>query len=175
MSDKKLKNTILSAMFLAMGIVLPFLTSQIKEIGDTLLPMHIPALLCGFICGPWYGLVTGLMIPLFKSLISSMPPIYPNAVWMALELATYGFVAGFLYRIKKKTSTVYVYICLTAAMLAGRIVWGIAKAVLLGLKGKVFGISAFIAGAFADAVPGIVIQLVLIPLLLKVLEKEEKI
>ncbi len=162
-------------MFLTIGIVLPFFISQIKEIGDSLLPMHIPVLLCGFICGPWYGFITGLMIPLFKSLISSMPPIYPNAIWMALELATYGFVAGYMYRIKKNPSMGYTYICLVTAMLAGRIVWGITKAGLLGIGGKSFGVGAFIAGGFVDAVPGIVIQLVLIPLLLKVLKKEEKI
>ncbi len=175
MRNKKLKNTVLSALFLAIGIVLPFFTSQIKEIGDTLLPMHIPALLCGFICGPYYGLVIGFMIPLLKSVISSMPPIYPNAVWMALELATYGFVAGFLYRMKKNPTIAYTYVCLIASMIAGRIVWGIAKALLLGIGGKSFGISAFIAGGFVDAIPGIVIQLVLIPLLLKMLEKEVQI
>lgn len=175
MQNSRLKNTVLSAMFLAIGVVLPFFTSQIKEIGDTLLPMHIPALLCGFICGPWYGLVTGIMIPIFKSLISSMPPIYPNAVWMAFELATYGFVTGFLYRIKKNPSMVDIYICLVTAMIAGRIMWGIAKAVLLGIGGKSFGISAFIAGGFVDAIPGIIIQLVLIPLLIKVLKKEKRI
>lgn len=175
MRNKTLKNTVLSALFLAIGVVLPFFTSQIKEIGDTLLPMHIPALLCGFICGPWYGLVTGMMIPLLKSLISSMPPVYPNAVWMAFELATYGFVAGFLYRMKKNPTITYTYVCLIASMIAGRIVWGIAKALLLGIGGNSFGISAFIAGGFVDAIPGIIIQLVLIPLLIKVLKKEEKI
>lgn len=173
MRDGKLKNTVLAAMFLTIGVVLPFFTSHIKEIGDTLLPMHIPALLCGFICGPWYGLVTGIMIPLLKSLVSSMPPIYPNAVWMSLELATYGFVAGFLYRMKKKNTIAYTYVCLITSMIAGRIVWGIAKAVLFGIGGKSFGISAFIAGGFVDAIPGIVIQLVLIPILLKALKKEE--
>lgn len=175
MRDNSLKNTTLSAMFLAIGVVLPFFTSHIKEIGDTLLPMHIPAMLCGFICGPWYGLVTGIMMPFLKSLISSMPPIYPNAVWMALELATYGFVSGFLYRIKKNPSIGYTYICLITAMITGRIVWGFAKALLLGMGGKSFGIGAFIAGGFVDAIPGIVIQLVLIPLLLKALKKGRKI
>ena len=173
MRDKKLKNTVLSAMFLAIGIILPFFTSQVKEIGDTLLPMHIPAMLCGFICGPWYGLATGIMIPILKSVISSMPPIYPNAVWMALELAAYGFVTGFLYRLRKNPSAIYTYICLITAMIAGRIAWGISKAVLLGIGGKTFGISAFIAGGFIDAIPGIVIQLVLIPILLKLINKNE--
>lgn len=173
MRDKNIKNTVLSALFLAIGIVLPFFTAQIKEIGDSLLPMHIPAMLCGFICGPWYGLVTGLLIPLLKSLISSMPPIYPNAVWMACELAVYGFVSGFLYRRKENPSTGYTYICLIAAMIAGRIVWGIVKTLLMGIGGNVFTFGAFITGGFIDAIPGIIIQLVLIPILLKLLTKNE--
>jgi uncharacterized membrane protein len=84
-------------MFLALGIVLPFLTGQIKEIGDTLLPMHIPVMLCGLICGGKYGFAVGLVLPFLRSATVGMPPIYPNAVWMSAELATYGFMIGFLY------------------------------------------------------------------------------
>ena len=89
------KRTVLSAMFLALGMILPLLTMQIKEIGDTLLPMHIPVMLCGLICGYNYGFVVGLILPFLRSVIWGMPPIYPNAVWMALELCTYGFVIGY--------------------------------------------------------------------------------
>lgn len=156
-------------MLLAVGVVLPMLTSQIKEIGDTLLPMHIPVLLCGFICSWKYGGAVGLILPFIRSLIFSMPPLYPNAVWMALELMTYGIVAGLVYSQTRKK-----YMSLIVAMLSGRIVWGIAKAVLLGVAGKSFTISAFITGGFVDAVPGIVIQLVLIPLIIKAYEKNNK-
>ena len=161
----------LAAMFLGIGFVLPMFTSQIKEVGDTHLPMHIPVMLCGLICGRKYGLFVGLILPLLRGFIFGMPPLYPNAVWMAIELATYGFVIGFIYfRISHKNPS-SVYISLIAAMILGRIAWGISKAVLMGLNGKVFTVSMFIAGGFIDAVPGIILQLVLIPLVMAMLNK----
>ena len=157
-----LKRTVLSAMFLSIGLILPFFTMQIKEMGDSLLPMHIPVMLCGLLCGAKYGLAIGFILPILRGVLFSMPPVFPNAVWMAFELAAYGFVIGLIYSRSKK-STKSVYIALIAAMISGRIVWGVAKAVLLGIGGKSFGIAAFIAGGFTDAVPGIILQLVLIP------------
>lgn len=166
------KRTVLSAMFLALGMILPLLTMQIKEIGDTLLPMHIPVMLCGLICGYKYGFVVGLILPFLRSVIWGMPPIYPNAVWMALELCTYGFVIGYLYS-KSKTKTIKtVYISLISSMICGRIVWGISKAILLGLGGKVFTLSAFVVGGFIDALAGIVLQLVIIPLIMSLHNKK---
>ena len=104
MKKENLYKMLLSAMFLSLGIVLPFFTSQIKEIGDTLLPMHLPVMLCGLFCGHWYGLAVGFITPLLRGLLFGMPPIYPSGIWMAFELATYGFVIGFLYlKLKKKT------------------------------------------------------------------------
>ena len=125
---KKIKITklVLSASLLGVGLVLPLLTSQIKEIGDTLLPMHIPVMLCGFLCGANYGFCVGLILPFLRYFIFGMPPIYPNAVWMALELATYGLVVGLLYFNLKTSGLKRVYISLISAMLAGRIVWGIS-------------------------------------------------
>ena len=162
-------------MFLAVGMVLPTLTMQIKEIGDTLLPMHLPVMLCGLICGPFWGGFIGLVLPFLRSVTFGMPPIYPNAVWMALELAAYGAVIGLVYLCFKKKNTLAVYVSLVSAMLAGRVVWGIAKAVLLGLGGKGFTFAAFITGGFVDALPGIIIiQLIIIPIIMKVLEKVQK-
>lgn len=154
-------------MFIAAGIVLPLITGQIKEIGDTLLPMHIPVLLCGFICGSGYGFATGIIIPYLRSVIFSMPPMYPNAVWMAAELATYGFVSGFMYSRIQQKNTAYLYLCLVCAMISGRIVWGIAKVILLGMAGKVFTAGMFVTGAFIDAVPGILLQLIFVPIIIR--------
>lgn len=165
------KNIVLSAMFLCIGFVLPLLTSQIKEIGDTLLPMHIPVMLCGLICGAKYGFFVGLILPVFRSAVFGMPPIYPNAIWMAIELATYGFVIGFLYFRMKTKNIISVYISLISSMILGRIAWGISKAVLLGLSGKAFTLTMFIAGGFVDAVPGIMLQLILIPSIMAILNK----
>lgn len=175
MKNKKSTKLVLSALFLSIGFVLPLLTSQIKEIGDTLLPMHIPVMLCGVICGAYYGFSVGLILPFLRSIIFSMPPMYPNALWMALELATYGLVIGVLYTHLKSGGLKRIYISLLSAMLAGRIVWGIAKVILLGLNGKAFTFAAFITGGFIDALPGIILQLILIPLILKVINKRLKV
>ena len=173
MKKNKLHNVVLAAMFLCIGMLLPLLTSQIKEIGDTLLPMHIPILLCSVVCGWQYGLCVGFMLPFVRSFIFGMPPIYPNAVWMSLELAAYGFAFGFIYNKFKKQKTHHIYISLISAMVFGRIVWGIAKALLLGLKGSSFGISAFIMGGFLDALPGIALQIILVPLIIIFLNKSK--
>ena len=93
---KNLKKLVLSGMFLALGIVLPFVTGQIPQIGSMLCPMHIPVLLCGFICGWQYGLVVGLIVPVLRSMMFGMPPMFPTATAMAFELMTYGFLAGAL-------------------------------------------------------------------------------
>ena len=87
MKNNTLKKTILAAMFLGLGLVLPFLTGQIKEIGNMLLPMHIPVLLCGLICGWQYGIAVGFIMPILRSFLFSMPHMFPNAVSMAFELA----------------------------------------------------------------------------------------
>lgn len=169
--DEKLMNLILSAMFLAIGMVLPLFTAQIKEIGDSLLPMHLAVMLCGLICGPYYGLGVGLMLPFLRSIIFGMPPLYPNAVWMALELAAYGLVIGLVYFGGKKKSMGRIYLSLVVSMMAGRIVWGIAKGILLGIGGNAFTIQAFLVGGFLDAIPGIVLQFLLIPSLMIIIRK----
>lgn len=174
MTNSNVKKLVLSALFLAIGLVLPLLTGQIKEIGDSLLPMHLPVMLCGLICGWGYGLSVGLTLPFLRGVIFGMPPIYPNAVWMALELATYGFVLGFLYNKLSKKSTPYLILYLICAMLSGRIVWGIAKAILLGVGGKPFTVNMFIVGGFIDAFLGIIIQLILIPIIMKLYEYLKK-
>lgn len=149
-------------LLLALGMVLPFLTGQIPSIGSRLLPMHIPALLTGYICGPLYGLLIGFILPIFRSLIFSMPPMYPIAIAMAFELAVYGFIVGLLYKVFPK-KTIYVYLSLIIAMISGRIVWGLASYILFGLGASTFSLQLFMAGAFVNALPGILIQLLIIP------------
>ncbi len=159
---------ILAALFLALAYVMPFLTGQIPEIGAKLCPLHIPVLLCGFICGwPW-GLVVGFVAPLLRSLIIGMPPLFPTAVCMSFELAAYGAVAGVMHRLLPSKKP-YVYCSLLTAMLAGRAVWGIAMLVCTGIDHSGFTLSAFFAGAFVNALPGIVVQIILIPILVMIL------
>ena len=165
---------VLAGMFLAVGIVLPSITGSIKEIGDSLLPLHLVVMLCGVICGWQYALPVGLVLPFLRSAFFRMPPLYPNAVWMALELATYGFVIGSLFTMRKKYSRVWLLVCLVCAMLAGRVVWGIAKAILLGIAGKPFGMQAFVIGGFLDAIPGIILQFILVPLIVELSYRIQK-
>ncbi|MCR5296257.1 MAG: ECF transporter S component [Clostridiales bacterium] len=170
MSTLQVRRMTYAALFLALAMVLPFVTGQIPQIGAMLCPMHIPALLCGFMCGwPW-GMLVGFVAPLLRSVIFGMPAMFPGAVAMAFELAVYGGVAGLLYRVlpRKKRN---IYITLVVSMIAGRVVWGAVRMILAGLSGNSFTWALFAAGAVTNAIPGIILQLVLIPVLVIVLER----
>lgn len=168
--SKNTKKLCYSAVCLALAMVLPFLTGQIPQIGQALSPMHIPVFLCGFLCGwPW-GLAVGFIAPLMRSLLFGMPAIFPGACAMAFELATYGAVSGILYKVLPK-KIVYIYVTLIISMLCGRVVWGIARYIFAGLQGSSFPMSAFVAGAFTNAIPGIILHIVLIPLVVIALRR----
>ena len=157
------KNIGLSAMFIAIGLVLPFFTGQIQNIGNMLLPMHIPVFICGLVCGWKYGAIVGFVLPLMRSVIFGMPVLFPSATSMAFELMTYGLIVGLVYGLSRKKNIVMLYVSLIVAMLTGRMVWGLAQIILLGIAGSRFTVQMFMAGAFLNAIPGIVLQLILIP------------
>ena len=157
--SKNVKNMVLAAMFLALGLVLPFFTGQIPQIGSMLLPMHIPVFLCGLICGWQYGAAVGFVVPLLRSVLFGMPPLFPTALSMAFELLTYGLVVGLLYSRSRWQCVRALYRCLVLAMVAGRAVWGVVQAVLLGLTGSAMTFQIFLAGALLNAIPGIIVQL----------------
>lgn len=174
MNEKKKKpvlNLTLSAMFMAIGLVLPFFTGQIPQIGNMLLPMHIPVLLCGLICGWQYGLAVGFVLPPLRYVLFGMPVLFPTGIAMAFELATYGLVIGLAYSRSRWQCVISLYRCMILAMLAGRVVWGIAQVLLLGLSGSIFSWQMFMAGAFLNAIPGIVLQLILIPAIMVALNR----
>lgn len=162
-----------AAMLLAVAFLLPFLTGQIPKFGNMLCPMHLPVLLCGFFCGPILGAVVGVSAPLLRSLTLGMPPLFPTATAMAFELAAYGALSGLLYRLLRKKRW-GVYVALAGAMLGGRAVWGLISAILYGIDGSPFGFGIFFTQAFLNAIPGIVLQIVLIPLLVLTLEDNYK-
>lgn len=168
---KTVKNLTLVAMFLAIGMVLPFLTGQIPQIGNMLLPMHIPVILCGLICGWQYGAAVGFVLPLLRSAIFGMPLFFPAATAMAFELMTYGLVVGLLYEISRWQCVIALYRCLIIAMIAGRAVWGIVQFIQVGVFGDGFTLQAFMAGAFLNAIPGIILQLILIPAIMIALDR----
>ena len=168
-----IKKMTLSAMFLALAFVMPFFTGQIPQIGKMLCPMHIPVLLCGFFCGAPWGMLVGFVTPILRSFVLGMPVMFPTAICMAFELAAYGFITGFLHnRLPKKKWCVYV--SLVGAMIIGRLVWGVAMFVCMGLDTTQFGMAAFLSGAITTAVPGIVLQLILVPIMVITLEKVVK-
>lgn len=167
---KQTRKIVLSAFFMALGIVLPFLTGQIQQIGNMLLPMHIPVLLCGFICGWQYGLAVGLVTPLLRSVMFGMPPIMPTATAMAVELAVYGLMTGILY-VKLPKKVPYIYVSLLGAMAAGRVAWGIVSIALYGIAGSRFSMQVFLSGVLLNAIPGIILQIVLVPVIIIALKK----
>lgn len=167
------RKLVLAALFLALAFVLPLLTGQVPQVGNMLCPMHFPVLLCGFVLGGPWGLAVGFAAPLLRSVFFGMPPMYPVAIAMAFELAAYGGVSGWLYR-KAKHTLPMMYAVLLTAMVAGRLVWGAVRFVLAGLAGSSFPFSAFLSGALFTALPGILAQLVLIPLILTALQKAKR-
>ncbi|MBQ4638405.1 MAG: ECF transporter S component [Clostridia bacterium] len=170
MNSSNIRKLVLSAICLALCMVLPFLTGQIPEIGSMLSPMHIPVLLCGFIAGPVWAAIIGAVAPLLRFVLFGMPPLFPTGLAMCFELATYGLISGMLYA-KLPRKTVNIYVSLILAMLVGRVVWGVVSFILLGISGSGFTWSAFLAGAFTSAVPGIILHIVLIPVLVMALER----
>lgn len=169
----RIQKLVSSALCLAIALVLPLLTGQIPEIGQALSPMHIPVLLCGFVCGPLWGMAVGFVAPFLRYAIFGMPPM-PLGIAMAFELAAYGLMTGILYRLLPK-KTITIYITLILSMVFGRIIWGIARFIMAGLTASTFPFSAFIAGAVTTAIPGIILHILLIPLLVIALKKAKLI
>ncbi|MER1957575.1 MAG: ECF transporter S component [Solibacillus sp.] len=165
----KLRYLINTSLLIAIAIVL----AQVVKIipigtpGAVLLPMHIPILICGLVCGKKYGLFAGIITPLLAFLISGMPIIFPVGLSMMFELATYGFVAGYACKNLKFNP----YVSLLIAMVVGRAVYGIAAAIFYGFANFDFGLQMFIQASFIVALPGIIIQLIIIIPLVKAIEK----
>ena len=165
-----IRNLVFAAVCLALCMVLPFLTGQIPQIGSMLCPMHIPVLLAGFLCGPWWALAVGAVAPVLRYVLFSMPPLLPTGLAMTFELLTYGLVSGLLYRLLPK-KTVNLSLSLISAMLAGRVVWGFASIAIYGALDKAFTWSVFFAGAVTNAIPGIIVHIILVPVLVMALRK----
>ena len=163
------RRIVLAALFLALAFVLPMVTGHVPQVGNMLCPMHFPILLCGFVLGGPWGLAVGFVAPLLRSVLFGMPPMFPIAVSMAFELAAYGLVSGLVWRRVKHTLPM-MYAALVTAMVAGAV-----RFVLAGLTGSSFPFSAFLSGALLTAVPGIIAQLILIPLILTALQKAKVI
>lgn len=170
MNKLSVRRLTLSAMLLAVGMLLPFLTGQIQRIGNMLCPMHLPVFICGMICGPFWGLAVGAVLPVLRSMVFGMPVLMPAACAMAFELAAYGFVSGLLRRRLPKTLPM-LYVALVCAMIVGRIVWGIASVPIYGFAAKSFSWQIFVTNGFVNAIPGVILQLIAVPAVVAALEK----
>lgn len=170
--NKTIKNTVFSAMFLALCLVLPLITFGSTQIGNAISPMHIPVLICGFVCGWQYGAIVGLIAPLLRYLIFQLPPIYPIGAAMAFELAAYGMLCGIFYKAFPKKNG-YIYPALIISMLGGRVVWGIARYIMAGLSGSEFSFTMFLSGAFIEAVPAIICHIIIVPFVVMAFKKSK--
>jgi len=172
MKQSEIRKLTLAAMFLALGQVLPFITGQIPQIGSALLPMHFPIFLCAFFCGPRYAALVGFLCPLLRSVLFGMPVLFPTGIAMAFELCGYGLITGLVYRMGKPDSIAWIYVSLLAGMLGGRVIWGIAQTILMSTSGnEAFTFQMFLARGFANAMIGIIAQLILIPVIVKALNR----
>ena len=167
MKNISTRSMVYAALCLALALLLPFLTGQIPNIGSMISPMHIPVLLCGFLCGAPLAAIVGAVAPILRRLIFGMPPMFPTATAMAFELCAYGLLAGLFYKLLSK-STLNLYLALILAMLGGRVVWGLAMWLFTG---PAFTFDKFIAGAFVNAVPAILIHIAIIPPIVMALRK----
>ncbi|MEG0895401.1 MAG: ECF transporter S component [Oscillospiraceae bacterium] len=161
------KKTIISALCLALSLLLPFLTGQIPQFGRALAPMHIGVFLCGLLCGSPYGMLVGFIAPYLRFMLFQTPAIFPMGFAMSFELLTYGLIAGLLYRKHK----VNIYISLITSMLFGRLVYGAVMYAIMFFTKQTYTLQMFIASAFTTAIPGIILHIALVPLIVIALRK----
>lgn len=172
MKKRKMFNIIFTGICIAIGLILPKFIHiiPISNPGSILLPMHIPVLLCGFISGLPYGIICGVTLPLLSFLVTGMPPVFPVGIAMAFELATYGALTAIFYQMMKGR----VFFSLVGAMIGGRIVLGLVNIILYSFTDNVYGFTFFLTSAFVTALPGIIIQLIIIPAIMKAIEHAKK-
>ena len=172
-SVTKVKRVTVAGICLALALLLPFVTGQIPQVGAMLCPMHLPVLLSAFFVGWKWAMAVGFTAPILRFALFSMPPM-PFGIAMAFELATYGLVASVVYNIlpKKKWA---IYASLITAMIVGRVVWGAARLVIAGITANPFTWQMFIGGALLEAIPGIIIQLILIPIIVMAVKKNNEV
>ncbi len=167
------KKLVFAGLCVALGVALPIAFHSIPNAGSIFLPMHIPVLLCGLICGPVYGLACGALAPLLSSLFTGMPPaaMLPG---MLCELAVYGLVSGLLIKTVKSGSRITnIYISLVGAMIAGRLVAGVLNALIF--RAGAYSLEMWLTASFVTAIPGIIAQIVVIPLIVLALERAKLI
>ena len=141
----QVKRIVIAAVCAALCIVLPMAFHSIPNAGATWLPMHIPVMISGLVAGPVAGAITGVLGPVLSSLLTGMPAA-PMVAPMTCELLTYGLVA--------------LYVSLIGAMLAGRVVNGVLRALIF--SPGAYTLEAWLAASFITSLVGIVLQLAVV-------------
>ena len=163
---KKTNNIVLTGMFIALGILIPFILGHAFGVrGVVLLPMHLPVLVCGLLCGPLYGLFCGAITPIFSSILTGMPATFPMLPVLVCELSLYGFLSGWTYKIKEFS----INQSLISSIAVGRVVNGIVLASLLTLQSKRIVLLTALYSVLSG-MPGVLIQILLIPSLISQIE-----
>lgn len=172
--NKNIEQIVLTGLFLAIGIILPPLFHSVG-MGEIISPMHFPVLLCGLLLGWKYGIICGFLTPLLAGLMWGVPQ-QPMATIMAFELAIYGLITGLLYKKLKlfKNSIINLYFALIIAMVAGRAVFGLINGLLFLLDISKLGFIAFLTGIFVTGLPGIILQILIIPAIIVTIENRNK-
>lgn len=157
-----------AGLLICLGVLIPFVTGHAFGMrGTVLLPMHFSVLVSGFVLGPLWGAAVGVLTPVLSSVLTGMPPLYPTLPMMIAELGVYGFLTGYLYR----TRRLGIFASLIPAMIAGRIVHAVFFALILLTKGTPVTIT--VLAFVAEGIPGTALQLILIPLILRALLKNQ--
>lgn len=162
------KKIVYCGVFIALGIIIPQIFHFIggPALGGVFLPMHFPVLAAGLLGGPLVGLFTGILSPLLSSGITGMPPV-PRLWFMILELGAYGMIAGFLYYKMRKN----LMLSLIISMIAGRILYGAAFIILINFFGVDLPAGLGVTASLAKGIPGMVLQVIILPILIKTLER----
>ena len=164
-----LNKSIITALCVALCVVLPMTLHAIPQGGILFSPMHLPVLLCGLVCGAPFGLACGLLGPMLSSLLTGMP-LVGYAPIMMIELGLYGLISGLVMKLFHSGKLVIdLYTALVIAMLGGRVITGILRALIFA--GGSYSWSAWATGYFVSCFPGIVIQLLLLPAIYVALER----
>lgn len=162
------KQITLTALFITLGIILPIVFHQTGIAGRIFLPMHIPVFLAGIFVGPIGGLIVGLVCPVLSFLLTGMPPPYAVPL-MSLELTAYGVSMGILIKIIKLP-----ILSLLLAMILGRLAFALGLFVFGLFLSLPYGPEAFIKVSVITGLPGIALQLILIPLLIETIQLAKK-
>ena len=168
-NNNRTRKLMYTALCITLGLLLPQINKliPIANLGSIIAPMHIPVLLSGFLVGLPYAAFCGAILPLLSFLINGVPVIYPVGISMVFELATYGALTAILYRATKGK----IYPSLIGGMIGGRMVMGIVNAIMFGVAGTPYGMKTFLTVAFITVLPGIILQLIIVPAIVYALRK----